>query len=396
MEYDLVFEGGGAKGLAFVGAMQAFTEAGHSYRRLVGTSAGAITAVLLAAGYDVAELLAATSEKLPDGRARFASFMDTPVAFAEKAVQNSLSTAVFAQIDNPFLPDRLEARADKWIIDKLLQIPIYRNMFSFIEKGGWYAGDAFREWLTEKLNANGRDLGSTTLAEFQVKRPESELTVVAADTTGRERLILNHRTAPDLPVVWAVRMSMSIPFLWQEVVWQRQWKLYRNRDISGHTIVDGGALSNFAIDLLVSKDEDMRRLMGTTATERPVIGFLIDETLEVPGAAAAEVATTADKTASKVESKGQETIDRISRLVDTITNAHDKYIISAYLSRVCRLPAKGYGTTEFAMSDKRIAAIIAAGQQTMAQFLKIEAAPKRHSGRKRTKGSRASKKGKSD
>ncbi len=386
MKYDLVFEGGGAKGLVFVGAMQAFAEAGHTFHRLVGTSAGAITATLLAAGFDTGELLQATSEKLPDGRPRFASFMDTPPTFSKEAVQNSLSVALFEDVNNPLLPDRLEKQADKWIIDKLLQISFYRNMFSFIENGGWYAGDAFREWLTEKLNQNGRNLGNATMAEFQASRPDTELTVIATDTTGGERLILNHRTAPDLPVVWAVRMSMSIPFLWQEVVWQPAWKLYRNRDMKGHTIVDGGALSNFAIDLLVSKDENIRRIMGLTDKKTNVIGLLIDEELEVPNSEEPAALEATGEPLSHLEAKGQETIARISRLVDTLTNAHDKFIISTYLSRVCRLPAKGYGTTEFDMSDKRIKAIIAAGKQTMRRFLKIEAAPKRRSGRKRTKG----------
>lgn len=392
MKYDLVFEGGGAKGLVFVGAMQAFAEAGHTFERVVGTSAGAITATLLAAGFTTAELLAATSEKLPDGRARFASFMDTPLAFSLEAVQNSLSVAFFEDINNPLLLDSLEDRADSWIIKKLLQIPVYRNMFSFIENGGWYVGDAFRDWLTEKLNENGRQLGDATLAEFHASQPATDLTVVAADTIGRERLILNHRTAPNLPVTWAVRMSMSIPFLWQEVTWKPEWKLYQNRDISGHTIVDGGALSNFAIDLFVSKDPHIRRMMGTSDSdlETPVIGLLIDENMEVPHSEDADAQLIVKAPASRVEKKGRETIARISSLVDTMTNAHDKSIISEYLSRVCRLPAKGYGTTEFDMTDKRIEAIIKAGKQTMSQFLKIEAAPRRHAGRKRTKGSRTS------
>ena len=42
--FDIVFEGGGAKGTAFVGALEVLFGAGHKHRRLVGTSAGAITA----------------------------------------------------------------------------------------------------------------------------------------------------------------------------------------------------------------------------------------------------------------------------------------------------------------------------------------------------------------
>ncbi len=268
MQYDLVFEGGGAKGLVFVGAMQAFTDAGHTFQRVVGTSAGAITATLLAAGFSPDEMLAATNEKLPDGRARFASFMDIPSRFDEDTISSSLTSAILTSADIPFVPERLEKKADRKFLDTLMRIPVYRNIFSFVERGGWFAGRAFLVWLTEKLNENGRILGNTTLAQFHKRRPANELTVIGADTSGNNRLILNHRTAPDLPVIWAVRMSMSIPFLWQEVVWQKEWGLYRGQDITGHAIVDGGLLSNFAIDLLVSKDDDIRQMMGTTGQNR--------------------------------------------------------------------------------------------------------------------------------
>jgi len=44
--FDVVFEGGGAKGSAFVGALTALEAGHHITRRLIGTSAGAITATL--------------------------------------------------------------------------------------------------------------------------------------------------------------------------------------------------------------------------------------------------------------------------------------------------------------------------------------------------------------
>src|SRR5439155_16153925 len=65
--YDAVFEGGGAKGIAFVGALEVLEQHGHTLRRFIGTSAGAITATLLAAGYSTAEMMAAIMEKQPDG-----------------------------------------------------------------------------------------------------------------------------------------------------------------------------------------------------------------------------------------------------------------------------------------------------------------------------------------
>ena len=101
--YDIVFEGGGAKGSAFVGALRALAEKGHKHRRLIGTSAGAITATLLAAGYEPDEMLVAVNEKLPDGRPRFASFMDTPEAaqFPANMIENSVTMEVFKAIPLP-------------------------------------------------------------------------------------------------------------------------------------------------------------------------------------------------------------------------------------------------------------------------------------------------------
>ena len=94
-DFNLVFEGGGAKGLVFVGAIAEFEAQGYSYGRLLGTSAGAITATLLAAGFTAAELLEAVDEKLPNGKARFSTFMDIPDNFTEDDLQESLAYQIF-------------------------------------------------------------------------------------------------------------------------------------------------------------------------------------------------------------------------------------------------------------------------------------------------------------
>jgi NTE family protein len=59
MRADGVFSGGGVKGIAFAGAIQAAEEAGYDeWVRLAGTSAGAIAAAALAVGYDAAGIRA--------------------------------------------------------------------------------------------------------------------------------------------------------------------------------------------------------------------------------------------------------------------------------------------------------------------------------------------------
>ena len=105
MEYDLVFEGGGAKGAAFVGALQVFERHGHVPRRLIGTSAGAITACLIAAGYTSQENLDALNEKTPDGRSRFESFMDTPTLYEDVVIKDQLGYWLRTELNNPVIPD---------------------------------------------------------------------------------------------------------------------------------------------------------------------------------------------------------------------------------------------------------------------------------------------------
>ena len=118
-----------------------------------------------------------------------------------------------------------------------------------------------------------------TLAQF-FAATGVELSLVASDTTDGGILVLNHRTAPDCPVVWAVRMSMSIPLLWDEVVWQADWGTYLGRDVAGHAVVDGGLLSNFPIELFISDAPQVTKLMGPKKDD-PVLGLLIDEKLPV-------------------------------------------------------------------------------------------------------------------
>ena len=370
MEYDLVFEGGGAKGLAFVGALQAFERHGHTPRRLIGSSAGSITACLIAAGYNSQENLAAINEKAPDGRPRFTSFMDTPTIYEDAIARDQLGYWLRTELDNPLVPNLIEPFVDA-LIEGMMRRDLFRHLASLFLWGGWYAGDEFISWLREKLDAGGRDLAGSTLLEFNQKAGR-DLSVVASDLTGREMLVLNHRTAPSLPTVWAVRMSMGCPFAWQEVIWKEEWGPYRGRNLVGHRVVDGGLLSNFPIQLFVAVDENIDNIMGEGNQSETVIGLLIDETLEVPGAG--EVpgrGLTAPGMLERIDLV-QAMVLRIHGLAETVISAHDKAMLSAYKHLICRLPAMGIGTMEFDMAPQRMDAVLKAGEAAMEAFLSGE------------------------
>ncbi len=360
--YDVVFEGGGAKGIAFVGALEVLQQRQHTIRRAIGTSAGAITATLCAAGYAPAELLSAIIEK-KDGKPRFTSFMDIPEArdFSPAMQAASLTQKVLNDINLPGFPEWVEKKIDVALMKELLQHRIYARLFSFIECGGFYSGRTFLAWMQEKLAAKG--IGpNDTLADFAAKKKDTDLSMVVSDTTDMEMLVLNNRTAPNVPVAHAVRMSMSIPFVWQEVIWQQAWGTYMGRAKEGNIVVDGGLLSNFPIRLIAETDANIEQIMGSANPNGAGnLGLLIDERLPVPGAA------NTDKTPEPGSSL--RTIKRTSRLVDTMMGASDNEAILNFSKYVCRLPAKGYGTLEFDMTEGRREAFLEAARTAMKNHL---------------------------
>lgn len=372
MKYDLIFEGGGAKGMVLVGAYEEFVRRGHSYGRLLGTSAGAITAALVAAGYTPDEMLAALDER-EDGRPAFAAFLGEPSPFSADEIRGSAIRTLLRNINLKLVPDFAEDWLDDQIADLLAADRTGRHLFAFVERGGWYIADRFVAWLTAKLDqgtwtGGQRAFSPMTLAQF-FDATGVELSLVVSDTTAGRLLVLNHTTAPACPLLWAVRMSMSIPLVWDEVVWQKAWGTYMGRDMTGHVIVDGGMLSNFPLELFVSGEPHVTALMGPKQSTA-VLGMLIDESLPVPQAPAAPTLASGGIRPGELR-----TVQRLTRLIDTATSAHDKMVIEAFERLVVRLPAGGYGTTEFDMSDARRAALVEAGRSAMREYFERPAPP---------------------
>jgi predicted acylesterase/phospholipase RssA len=361
-KFDVVFEGGGAKGIAFVGALDVLAQRGHTLRRYLGTSAGAITATLLAAGYSTQEMMAAVMERQADGTPRFSSFMDVPAAsdFPDAVRAQSITLTALKEVDLPLIPAGFEDRVRNQLLDKMLNNSIFARLFSFTECGGYYSGRTFLNWMREKLAVKGIQ-ATDTLADF-ARKTGSDLSLCASDTTDVELLVLNHRTAPNVPLANAVRMSMSIPFVWEEVVWNADWGTYLEREKAGNLVVDGGILSNFPLRLIAENSEGVRPIMGDTdAAGAGNLGLLIDERLAVPGAA------DTDKTPLPVTRL--RTIQRVSRLIDTMMGAYDNDGIRRFPTEICRLPAKGYGTLEFGMEGERLELSLASARAAMEAHL---------------------------
>jgi predicted acylesterase/phospholipase RssA len=133
--------------------------------------------------------------------------------------------------------------------------------------------------------------------------------------------------------------------------------------MTAHEIVDGGLLSNFPIALFMAARPDVEAVMGP-ARANNVLGLLIDETLVVPDRPARPL------TAGLVSSlSGMAVFRRLSQLANTATCAHDNMAKAVFSANIVRLPAKGYGTTQFDMTDAEREALLAAGRKAMGDFL---------------------------
>lgn len=204
LKADAVFEGGGVKGIGLVGAVSEIEKAGYEFENLAGTSAGAIVASLLAAGYSSGEL---------------------------KKELEQLNYNDFK---------------DEGVLDKL---GFFGKSLSLGFEYGIYEGEFFENWLEGLLVAKGKTTFGDIKTEYEEEKYRYKFQAVAADITERRLLVLPGDLKlfginPDeFSISRAVRMSMSIPFFFEPV---------ELRDTSGrkHFIVDGGLLSNYPIWLL--------------------------------------------------------------------------------------------------------------------------------------------------
>jgi NTE family protein len=304
---DLVFEGGGVKGIGLAGAYSALCERGVGPKRVAGTSAGAITAALVAAGYSAEEL------------------------------DEILLEVPFARFKDTAWEDR---------------IPIVGHPLSVLLQRGIYEGGFFREWMRGLLAAKGvRTFGQLADPEATELKERYRLKVIVSDVTHRRLLVLPDDAASlgiepdDLEVAYAVRMSMSIPIFFEPV-------MHRNpRTGLDHLIVDGGMLSNFPVWLFDADKGEPPRW--------PTFGMLLVEgDPKVP-------------VAHRVEGRQSGSIiDYIKALASTMMEAHDRlYLEKATFVRTIPIPTLGVSTTEFDITPARVRAIYESGRQAAFDFL---------------------------
>lgn len=297
---DAVFEGGGAKGIGHLGALAYAESIGIRWVNVAGTSAGAITAALVAAGYTAVEM-----------------------------------DAIMTEID-------FSRFKDEGLVDR---VPLLGKVISLVAEKGIYEGDYFEATLADYLaRRQVHTFEDLVIPEYAGDaRYRYRLRVVASDVSRGKMLVLpqdirDYGQEPDnLSVARALRMSMSLPFIFEPP----REKL----PTSGENcyIVDGGLLSNYPVHLF---DEE-------GAPSWPTFGFNLRE----PGEA------------RPVRTRIRGPVTLGLAIFNTMFSAMDRrYVEERNWDRTIGIPTLGVSTTDFALSPARRRALHDSGYQAASRF----------------------------
>ncbi len=229
---NLVFEGAGIRGIAYAGVIEELekSELLHNIEKVGGTSAGAITALMVALGYTSTEINAIISNT------NFNKFNDGRYIFIGGIVR-------------------------------------MKNRF------GWYRGDRSLKWL-EDIIEHKTQHADVTFEELSLMGYK-DLYVTATCLNRQKLIVFSKESYPAMKIKDAVRISMSIPLYFQAIFIDSLGTVYKNPDENKDLdiVVDGGITGNFPIFMFDSLAEVNQK--QTRIPDYRTIGFRIDSDSQI-------------------------------------------------------------------------------------------------------------------
>lgn len=224
---NFAFAGGGILGIAYLGMLDYLYEINfiQNINQVAGTSAGAITACITAFNLPFEEV---------------------------KTIVDSLEYSKVLSTDVPsFFTKSAKRRLDKAFgnIDC-----VYR----LIQNYGWYSSKYFYEWMKIQI-ANQFDSEKKshpyTFADFmdpslhKEERSFKKLYIIGTDVSKQTSSVFSFDSTPNMEVAEAIRISMSIPLLFEAV--KAPIIDSQNTPI---VYTDGGVMYNYPINLFDKED----------------------------------------------------------------------------------------------------------------------------------------------
>ncbi len=327
---NLIFEGGGVKGVAYAGAIKVLEEKGvmSNIVRVGGTSAGAINAVLVGLGYTSAQTL---------------------------DIMNKLDF-------NKFMDDDLGVFRD---IDRLL------NEF------GWHKGAFFRKWIS-KLIKKKTGNPDATFAEVQKHKKEKgfrDMYFIGANISTHFAEVFSYEHTPRMCIADAVRISMSIPLFFAS-----------HRSPRGDVYVDGGLLDNYPVKLFDRKkyvaqedlsdhgletkyykkhNQQLKRKgldISPYIYNKETLGFRLDSEREI-----AVFRDQSEPAHAEITDFSSYSLNLIKTIMDSQANTH---LHNDDWQRTIYVDTLGVKTTDFSLTDAKKKALVESGRNGTENYFK--------------------------
>ncbi len=337
---NLVFKGGGVRGIAYVGALKYLYENGltRSLERVAGTSAGAITALVLALNPESFSEIKRIADSL--------DYRKVP-SEGEKSEQGAKGSQGEGG-------SALARAAQLW--QKSQSLGIVKNLqctLRLVQDKGWYSSDYFYNWLREVIASRfSVDKKIFTFADFadpaihKGGRPFFDLYVTGTDISNRTSRLFSAETTPDMEVALAVRISMSIPLFFEAVPYQ-----YPGTE-RPQVYADGGVMLNYPLS--VFDDQKYCRRLDRGMNPETLGLFLY---------------SSPDATEYK-EIKGM--VDYISALFESLLLVQERLVLYGEKNkgRTIFINDEGIPSTDFdlAPGDEKYAKLFDSGYRAAAEF----------------------------
>lgn len=216
-----VFQGGGCKAVAFIGAYEAALENGVCFTEFAGTSAGSLFAAIIAAGASVDEIKS------------FINSLDIPNLIERSQKKRKLLGCLrleFLKVIGKFLMH--------------LKPSMVNALVSTLSDRGMCDAKILEEVVESELQ---KLLNINTQVRFSdLKFP---LTIIASDIKKHSVRIWNKKKTPNESVAKAVSCSCAIPFYFKPV---------------DDRYLDGGLLSNLPVSFFEGNFEDYSNILAFT------------------------------------------------------------------------------------------------------------------------------------
>lgn len=343
---SLVLEGGGVRGLGYIGATRALFEAGimQNIKRIAGSSAGALNAVIIALGYGPTEI-----SNIIRG-INMAELEDARDLLLTQKIQKLMRDGHINEGNNLLA-----------LIRKIIETRVVSIMEKYIRD---HKNDPAALTRLQQLNIHPDRITFKNLKDLAALIPEAGIkdiyitgTRLSANPKDAPALeIFSAETHPGMEIALAARISASIP------------KFFRPVELDGYQYVDGGCLCNFPIGIF--NNEKYRpagdyRFIGDHFQNISSLGVKIDTQQELEKIMHAPL-----KNKSVVEKISGGLIDWITGV--KTTRANDKIDMSVreqYSHTTCQLGDEGISMVEFAITPDRQQRLIDRGYRDMRNWL---------------------------